>query len=326
MSRPLRIEYPGAWYHVMNRGRRGEEIFFTDQDRNEFLNVVCEACELWNLKVSAYCLMPNHYHLLVQTPEGNLSRCMRHINGVYTQRFNRENEKEGQLFRGRFKAVLVDHDLYLLEVLRYIHRNPLKAGFVKSLDDYHWSSHKGYFSRAKKWSWLEKEVLLSQFTSVVSRQKEKYLDFVSCGDSQEIEKFYSLKQLPSMLGSSTFKDYIKEKFVSLMNIAEVPESKVLAPDPGKVISCVIEQYKVTEEELFFSKRGTENLPRDIAIYLVRSLCIKTLPQVGKEFGIENYSSVSSVVQRMKLRVAKDKGLQEELEMIKSKVFKSQKRT
>ena len=85
MSRPLRIEYPGAWYHIMNRGRRSEEIFFTDRDRKKILNVLYEAGELWNMKISAYCLMPNHYHLLVQTPEGNLSRCMRHINGVYTQ-------------------------------------------------------------------------------------------------------------------------------------------------------------------------------------------------------------------------------------------------
>jgi REP-associated tyrosine transposase len=122
MSRPLRIEYPGAWHHVMNWGRRSEEIFFTDNDREEFLTVLQEACELWNLRISAYCLMPNHYHLLVQTPEGNLSRCMRHINGVYTQRFNRQNGKEGQLFRGRYKTVLVDKDHY------YVNKTTSSAG------------------------------------------------------------------------------------------------------------------------------------------------------------------------------------------------------
>ncbi|WP_240744921.1 transposase [Desulforhopalus sp. IMCC35007] len=166
MSRPLRLEYPGAWYHVMNRGRWGEKIFFTATDRETFLKVLQEASELWNMRISAYCLMPNHYHLFVQTPDGNLSRCMRHVNGVYTQRFNREHKKEGQLFRGRYKAVLVDEESYLLEVLRYIHRNPLKAGIVKSLDDFPWSSHKGYLSKAKKWSWLEKETLLTQLTQV----------------------------------------------------------------------------------------------------------------------------------------------------------------
>ncbi len=130
------------------------------------------------MRISAYCLMPNHYHLLVQTPDGNMSRCIRYVNGVYTQRFNRYNKKEGQLFRGRYKAVLIDEDSYLLEVLRYIYRNPLKAGIVKSLDDYPWSSHKGYLSQAKKWSWLQKEVLLRQFTPVIFRQKSAYLDFV----------------------------------------------------------------------------------------------------------------------------------------------------
>ena len=105
---------------------------------------------MWKLKVSAYCLMSNHYHLLVQTPEGNLSRCMRHLNGVYTQRFNRKYDRDGQLFRGRYKAVLVEEDSYLLELLRYIHRNPLEAGMVQDLEGWPpWSSHRGYLANAK---------------------------------------------------------------------------------------------------------------------------------------------------------------------------------
>lgn len=326
MSRPLRIEYPGAWYHIMNRGRRNEEIFFTDADREEFLKVMKEAGELWNLKISAYCLMPNHYHLLVHTPEGNLSRCMRHINGVYTQRFNRQNKKEGQLFRGRYKAVLVDKDNYLLEVLRYIHRNPLKAGLVKTLEEFSWSSHKAYLSKANKWSWLQREVLLTQLTPVISRQKSAYLEFVSLGESEEIEKFYSLKKLSSMLGSSSFKEYVKEKFVSNINRVEIPESKALAPDVDKVISIVCEHYKVTKQEMLYSRRGAENIARDIAIYLVRRLCCKTLPNVGSEFGINNYSTVSSVVQRVKKRIERDRTLQKELRIIEGKAKKSQKRT
>ncbi|MBU1687677.1 MAG: transposase, partial [Proteobacteria bacterium] len=164
MSRPLRIEYSGAWYHVMNRGRRSEKIYFNDADRNAFVKVLQEASELWNFKISAYCLMSNHYHMLIQTPDGNLARGMRHINGVYTQRFNRRHNKEGQLFRGRYKAVLVEDDSHLLEVLRYIHRNPLRAGIVKALGDYRWSSHQGYLSPAKKWSWLHKDGLLTRLT------------------------------------------------------------------------------------------------------------------------------------------------------------------
>jgi len=142
MSRPLRIEYPDAWYHVMNRGRRSEEIFTDKQDYNTFLQLIRESIEMWNVRVGAYCLMTNHYHLLIQTPEANLSRCMRHLNGVYTQRFNKLHHLDGQLFRGRYKSILVDADSYLLQLANYIHRNPLRAGLVEKLDEYSWSSHK----------------------------------------------------------------------------------------------------------------------------------------------------------------------------------------
>ncbi len=184
----------------------------------------------------------------------------------------------------------------------------------------------GYLSRAKKWSWLQKDALLSQLTPVKNRKKSAYLKFVSMGESQEVEKFYSLKNLPSILGSSSFKDYIKDKFFSLVNRTEIPESKELALDPEKVISCVCRHFKISRSELLVSKRGTENLAKDIAIYLVRVLCCKTLPHVGKEFEIKNYSTVSSAVQRVKSRVDKDKKLKREIETIREKTTKGQKRT
>jgi len=121
MARPLRIEYPDAWYHVMNRGRKGEAVFKDKKDCLSFIELLREATETWNLRVSAYCLMANHYHLLLQTPEGNLSRCMRHLNGVYTQHFNRAHRADGPLFPGRYKSILLDADSYLLQVVRYVH-------------------------------------------------------------------------------------------------------------------------------------------------------------------------------------------------------------
>ena len=125
MTRPLRIEYKDEWYHVMNRGRRGEVIFKGKDDYSRLITLLKETARLWNLRIAAYCLMENHYHLLVQTPDANISRCMRHINGVYTQRFNRGHGCDGQLFRGRYKSILIDADSYLLQLVRYIHRNPL---------------------------------------------------------------------------------------------------------------------------------------------------------------------------------------------------------
>ena len=147
MSRPLRIQYPGAWYHVMNRGRRGESVFVDKGDYAIFVELLKEVVDMYKMRVAAYCLIPNHYHLLLQTPGGDLSRCMRHVNGIYTQRFNRTHHCDGQLFRGRYKSILVDGDSYLLELVRYIHRNPLKAGLAKKLSDYEWSSHRAYLGQ-----------------------------------------------------------------------------------------------------------------------------------------------------------------------------------
>jgi len=310
----------------MNRGRRREKIFLSQSDYETFIKVLKEAVDGWNLKIAAYCLMPNHYHLLAQTPDGNISRCMRHINGVYTQRFNRLYKKDGQLFRGRYKAVLVDADSHLLEVLRYIHRNPLRASMVKNLNDYPWSSHKGYLSNAKKWGWLDKNFLQSLLSDNKSRQRAAYLDFVSQGEPKDIERFYSLKNLPSILGGDSFKDWIKDKFKHLSFQVEIPGSRSLRRTAEDIVSVVCDYFKVTEEELYFSKRGTENLPRDVAIYLVRHHCRETLADVGQHFAINNYSTVSSAIERIKARKDKDKVLQKHLKIIAEKISKGQRQT
>jgi len=121
-----------------------------NEDYVAFIKVLKEAVTFWNIKITAYCLMPNHYHLLLRTPEGNISRCMSHINGVYTQRYNRRNRYDGQLFRGRYKSILLDSDNYLMVLVRYFHQNPLRAKMVTRLEVYAWSSHNGYISNASK--------------------------------------------------------------------------------------------------------------------------------------------------------------------------------
>ena len=324
MSRPLRIEYPGAWYHVMNRGRRREEIFSTSKDYDIFLAVLKETVEMLNLKVSAYCLMSNHYHLLLHTPDGNISRCMRHINGVYTQRFNRIHQKDGQLFRGRYKAVVVDSDNYLLEVLRYIHKNPMRAGIVENVDDFIWSSHKGYCSRAKKWDWLHKDFLLAMFSEKSNQAKSAYVEFMRQHEPEEIEVFYSKKNLSFILGDEEFKDWLKEKFEDLRFKPEIPESKELALSSNKIRALVCKTFKVENDALMISKRGTENFPRDVAIFLQRKYCGQTLAALGKDFDMANYSSVSSACERIKSRLLKDRRLKGKVDKIENKLSKSQK--
>ncbi|MDY6972382.1 MAG: transposase [Thermodesulfobacteriota bacterium] len=150
MARPLRIEFPDAWYHLMNRARRSEKVFHGQQDYQSFVELFEESSEMWNIRVAAYCLMTKHYHILVQTPNTNISKGMRHIDAVYTQRFNKRHRCDGQPFRGRYKLILVGGDNHILQLVRYIHCNPVIAGIVSKSDDYRWSSHKGYLSIAEK--------------------------------------------------------------------------------------------------------------------------------------------------------------------------------
>ncbi len=141
MARPLRIEYTGALYHVTSRGDGQEAIYLGDEDRELFTDVLGEACEIHDWLAHSWCQMTNHYHLLVETPDGNLSKGMRHLNGVYTQRFNRNHQRVGHVFQGRFKAILVEKEAYLLELARYIVLNPVRAGIVENveqLSDDHW--------------------------------------------------------------------------------------------------------------------------------------------------------------------------------------------
>ena len=138
MVRPLRLEFPGAVYHVTSRGNAREPIFADERDRAGYLAVLGSAVARHNWLCHAYCLMGNHYHLLVETPDGNLSLGMRHLNGVYTQEYNRRHGRVGHVFQGRFKAIVVDRDSYLLELCRYVVMNPLRAGMVESPDDYRW--------------------------------------------------------------------------------------------------------------------------------------------------------------------------------------------
>jgi REP element-mobilizing transposase RayT len=310
----------------MNRGRRKEKIFASSKDYEMFIVVLQEAIEMWNLQVSAYCLMPNHYHLLIHTPDGNIARCMRHINGVYTQRYNQRHKKDGQLFRGRYKAVLVDADSYLLEVLRYIHRNPLKAGLATNTDDFKWSSHRGYTSGAKKWDWLYKDFLLSMFSEKRRQANKAYIEFVSQNEPEEMEKFYSRKKLGSVLGNDAFTEWIKEKFQDLRFHQEIPEAGILAPAPEKIIDLVSKHFKIKKESLTKSKRGTANLPRDIAVYLVRIYSKETLTGVGTYFDITNYSTVSSVIDRVKARKARDKRFANQLKKIQKKLGEGQRQT
>ena len=181
MSRPLRLELAGGLCHVTSRGDRREDIYRDDADRLAWLAILAETCERYNWRIHAWCQMSNHYHLIVETVEGNLSAGMRQLNGVYTQDTNRRHRLSGHVFQGRFKAILVERDSYLLELSRYVVLNPVRAAMVKHTRQWRWSSYHAMIGNEPPPPWLQTDWLLSQFGRQRSRQIERYVEFVQQG-------------------------------------------------------------------------------------------------------------------------------------------------
>lgn len=306
MSRPLRIEYPGAHYHVMNRGLSRHDIFFTDSDRQQFLRLLGETCEIWKTEVYGYALMDNHYHILLATMEVGLSRAMRHLGGVYTQRFNQAHGRDGPLFRGRYKGILVDAEEYFLSVARYIHQNPLPAGMVNDIDDYRWSSHASYLNPKRGPEWLDTEVLLSRFGRGRSGLKE-YQRFMHSGLEREVEEYYSQESGGPILGSKEFVQWVQEKVGGRGQVEEEkPESRrVFGVTMEEIIVSTAEVYGVTVEQIVRSRRGEENEARAVAVYLGRQIGGHKLRDIGRAVGLEKYSSVSTAYLKMKSRIQQD---------------------
>ena len=308
----------------MNRGRRSESIFSDKHDYLMFIDLLIEISEMWNVNVAAYSLMANHYHVLLQTPDANISRCMRHLNSLYTQRYNRKHGFDGQLFRGRYKSILVCNDSHLLQLVRYIHKNPVKAGLVKDIQDYEWSSHKGYLSYAKKWKWLHKDYIFSMITPKKQSRLKPFIEFMREDDSEEVARLFSLKKLPSFFGPESFITGIKEKYYFKKKSYEVPESKRLAPETDTIISSVCEYYGVSFNELLITRRGIFNEPRNIAVYLLRQIQGENLNNIGKLFNIKAYSTVSSIIRRVSRLKKYDRKIRKQIGEIQASINKGQK--
>jgi putative transposase len=246
MTRPLRIEYPGAFYHIMNRGQSGRKIFLEDQGRQSFLDLLTDIVRLWKVEIFAYCLMDNRYHLLLSTPAGVLSRPMRHLDGIYTQRFNRLHHRDGRLFRGRYKAILVDAEEYFLSVVRYIHKNPLGAGLVSDIDRYRWSSHRGYLNKTQCPEWLDTRSVLSRFGGVRAYQR-----FMHGEVEEEIKEFYEGQYQKPVLGSEEFIGRVKERLGGKARVEqEKPESRrIFGLDLEEVVETTAREYGKAVEEL-----------------------------------------------------------------------------
>jgi putative transposase len=181
MSRPRRIQYPGALYHVTSRGNRRALIFLDDRDHLIWSDLLCAIVERFGFILHAYCMMPNHYHLVVETPQPNLSKGIHYLNSTYAQRFNKRHQLVGHVFQGRFYTVLIDQDAHLLELSRYLPLNPVRSGLVLNAEDWQWSSYRALAGLAPIPAWLESDWILSQFSSDASRQRRVFAHFVEAG-------------------------------------------------------------------------------------------------------------------------------------------------
>ncbi len=314
MSRPLRIEYPGAWYHVMNKGASGRVIFFDDGGKRAFLKLLGEAVQIWNIRIHSYSLRDTHYHLLIETPEGNLSRAMRHIDGVYTQRFNRVHQCDGALFRGRYKAILIDEESYLMEIARYIHNQGVRASEVVDPADDKWTSHRWYMCAEDRPVFLATDYILSRFARSKRAAKQAFDRYVKQGVPRKIEEQLNGKRWPSILGSQKFRDWVIENWASDDNfdseISRVKEEKRVHT-MDDIVDVVCGLCNCSRDALLSGRVGRGHIGRKVAVYLCRSELGYTHREIGQMFCGLGYAAVAKIYKEIADRL----GRKEDIDLI-----------
>jgi REP element-mobilizing transposase RayT len=322
MARPLRVEYPGAFYHVINRGNAGEDVFKSLRDREKFLEYLETAASRFSIRIHTFCLMTNHYHLLVETPEANLSRAIQWINVSYAVYFNIKRERHGHLFQGRFKAVLVDADEYLKQLSRYIHLNPVRAKMVESASDYPWSSYSLFVGRKKVPKWLETDWLLSQFGRNLKEAKKNYKSFVENVDAGSLEN--PSKEITGgfILGDEGFVEWVKARFLSVqLDDKEKPQLKKLKP---KVviddIVCAVGKSFDSPPEQILSKGKKRNRARDVAIYLARDLTGMGGKELGEIFGKVSGAAITMRHKAVSEKIRKNKRLKDQIGRLTKRII------
>jgi putative transposase len=281
MARPLRLEFPGAIYHVTSRGNARAAVFVSDSDRRAFLATLAEVVERYGWLCHAYCLMGNHYHLLVETPDANLSRGMRQLNGLYTQRFNQRAGRVGHVFQGRFKAIVVGRESHLLELSRYVVLNPVRAKIAVRPEGYRWSSYRATAGLESAPAWLTVGWLLAQFGARRGAARKRYREFVREGLGRASPWNELRGQI--LLGSDEFAEKLRPLLEGKAAQAEVPQRQRLAhrPSLATLLPAAVRRDKGR---------------RDRAL---REACVEhgyTLAEVGRCCGL-HYATISRIVRR-----------------------------
>jgi len=281
MSRPLRIEFSGAVYHITSRGTGKRNIFFNNKDRKMFLSLLWEVVEREKWICYAYCLMDNHYHLLIETTRPNLSRGMRELNGIYAQKLNYIKNSVGHVFESRYKSILVDKDNYLLELCRYIALNPVRAKMVENPEDWKWSSYRATLGSIKPPKYLNVLWILSNFDENIEKSKKKYKKFVFEGIGKE----------------SPWRELRGRIFLGSKKFIEEHEEKLSAKESEKEIAKTERFASRPDLEEIFKNTKTKKI-RNKKIYKAYEEYRYSLKEIGDFFNI-HYSTISRIVKEIK---------------------------
>jgi len=325
MARALRIQYPGAFYHVTCRGNERRDIFLSREDREVFLEKLALSSGIYNVPILAYVLMGNHFHLLLTTPDGNLSEFMRHFNISYTAGFNKKHNRVGHLYQGRYKAFLVDADNYLLEVSRYVHLNPIKVGALKkkrveerrdALLEYEASSLPGYLWKKKRNDFVNYEFVLDYMGGDNSRGRKAYGKFVGDGITEDLDSPLDLGKGSGIIGTEEFVERVKGEFVDKKESRrERPALRQLKKvfSPEQLVDHFIRLTGENREDIL--KRGRNTIARAMVMEFLYRFCRITQPQIGEIVGGIDYSAVSQARSRLQKRLSQDKNLSRKFEAI-----------
>ena len=330
MSRPLRILYPGAYYHVTCRGNERKAIFLNDEDRKLFLDKLLFSCNIFNVPVLSYVLMNNHFHMLLATPEGNLPDFMRHFNISYTSSFNRRHGRVGHLYQGRYKAYLVEADSYLLELSRYIHLNPVRtrAWSKRSAKErwsnllkYRWSSLEGYLRSGKRKQFANYKMVLDYVGGDNRKGKLEYNKFVRWGLDNEMKNPLEIGKGSGIIGCENFVQEIKDKYLKKKKgTREQPELRELRKvfKPQELIDNFFYLTGELKEEV--CTRGKNSNERAMLMEFLYRFCRITQPEIGEFLGGIDYSAVSQARNRLQKKLKDDRKLRVKFNEISQKLI------
>ena len=321
MSRPLRIQYPDAYYHVTCRGNEQRAIFLSSGDQQDFFRILTRSLEIFSVRLLAYALMSNHFHLLVCTPKGNLSEFMRHFNISYTGTFNRKYKRSGHLYQGRYKAFLIDRNNYLLEVSRYVHLNPLRMKSRAPLEQ-RWrdlltsdaTSLPGYLDVKNHEAFIHYETILRYFGPEDRKSRDEYRQFVAEGVGKDISSPLEKGKGTGIVGEEDFIKEVKERLgrdrKNSKSLREQPELRELGQimTSGELIDRYARLVRMPRGEL--AAKGTQSIERAMLMELLYRFCHITQPEIGRLLGGIDYSAVSQARKRFQLKMQHDPELAE----------------